>query len=94
MEEMELWVDCAFIEGYKVSSFGRVMNYDKKILELTKDCRYYRVSKVIDGKLTRFQLNRLVYFSFNLKDIQVDIDNENMVVDHIDRNTSNNKLTL
>lgn len=99
---MEIWKDIKDYEGYyQVSNLGNVRsvdrrvlqsdgsvaNYKGKILKGETDKRgYKRVRLSKNNKATKFQIHRLVAIHF--------IDNplNKKFVNHIDENTSNNKV--
>lgn len=104
MIENEIWKDIPNYKGYQVSNLGRVRTYNKtsytkkhgirkwkdRILKY-KGNTYktgYKVDLWKDGKPKTFLVARLVAFTFN----NVDINNHELTVDHIDCNRFNNNL--
>lgn len=102
----ENWKDIPNYEGYQVSDLGRVRTYNKKsytnihgerkwkdrILSQKKSTKKngridYRVDLWKDGKPHTLLVARLVAYTFYNKDI-----NEKTTVNHIDGDSSNNKL--
>lgn len=103
---MEKYIDCKGYEGiYQISDLGNVKSlsrfinngnsgyYSKeKLLKqtLNKKIGYYYISLCINGKPIKFYIHQLVAISF----LNHNLDGTNkLVVDHIDSNKTNNKLT-
>lgn len=101
---MEIWKDIPNYDGYQVSNLGRVRTHNKttytekhgirkwkdRILKF-KGKTYdtgYKVDLWKDGKSKTFLVARLVAFTFN----DIDINNHQLTVDHIDCNRFNNNL--
>ena len=86
----EIWRVIDEYENYEVSSHGRVRNTDTmKIVKGTLDNGYYRIDITKNNKRITHRVHRLVAFAF------CNNDNDFNVVDHIDRNkTNNNWLNL
>ena len=81
----EIWRVIDEYENYEVSSHGRVRNTDTmKIVKGTLDNGYYRIDITKNNKRITHRVHRLVAFAF------CNNDNDYNVVDHIDRNPSNN----
>lgn len=106
-EVEEIWAPCQFItkdgtleeyHGYEVSNFGRVKSLNYKHTGKPKVLRhgtyvgsngtYYQVNLCKDNKQYTRRVHRLVLSSFNPERYF-----ENAVVDHIDSNSSNNRLS-
>lgn len=100
----EIWKDIPNYDGYQVSNLGRVRTHNKttftnkhgvrkwkdKILKF-KGKTYqtgYKVDLWKDGKPKTFLVARLVAFTFN----NIDINNHELTVDHIDCNRFNNNI--
>jgi hypothetical protein len=80
--EGEVWK--VFIEGYSISSYGRVKNGKGFLLKLITDKRGY-VSLYLKGKM--YSIHRLV------ADKYIGFENGKQVVNHKDGNKSNNFVT-
>ena len=101
---MEEWKDIPNYDGYQVSNLGRVRTHNKTTYTLKHGIRKwkdrilkfkgetyetgYRVDLWKDGKPKSFLVSRLVAFTFN----DIDINNHQLTVDHIDCNRFNNNL--
>lgn len=101
---MEEWKDIPNYDGYQVSNLGRVRTHNKTTYTLKHGIRKwkdrilkfkgetyetgYRVDLWKDGKPKSFLVARLVAFTFN----DIDINNHQLTVDHIDCNRFNNNL--
>lgn len=86
---MEIWRDIKGYEGlYQVSNEGKVKSLKRKIIlkQQTIKCGYLRVNLWKNGKCKHKIVSVLVYETF-IGDIP-----ENMQVNHIDENKSNNKI--
>lgn len=102
----EIWKDIPEYQGYQISNLGQVRTYNKithnkkynerhwenKILkqkiQIKKNGRKdFRVDLWRDGKPHTLLVARLVAFTFNNIDIK-----SSLTVDHIDGDTTNNKL--
>ena len=86
---MEIWRDIKGYEGlYQVSNEGRIKSLKRKIIlkQQTIKGGYLRVHLWKNGKYKHKIVSVLVYETF-IGDIQ-----ENMQVNHIDENKSNNKI--
>ncbi len=84
----EVWKCLEEFPNYQISSFGRVKNIERgNILIGSISNNGYQFVSIpnIDQKLKRKNLSRLVAETFLRKE-------DNMTVDHIDRNKTNNKL--
>jgi hypothetical protein len=86
----EEWLELNFNALYSVSNMGRVKNNKtNKVLHLDNCQTYERVSLRSKGKRNKhYYVHRLVYCTFNNDD-----DLEGYVIDHIDGNPKNNKLS-
>lgn len=98
----EIWKDIKGYENlYQVSNLGRVRSLDRKVKcfstskiikgkiikqEISK-CGYYRVQLSNKSIVRHYAVHRLVLMAF--KPIE---DAENLVVNHLDYNTKNNRL--
>ena len=102
----EIWKDIPEYQGYQVSNIGRIRTHNKKTyterhgtrnwkdkilsqkISIKKSGRKdFRVDLWENGKPHTFLVARLVAFTFNNIDIK-----SNLTVDHIDGDTTNNKL--
>ena len=83
----EVWVDVVNFNNYEVSNFGRIRNKIKG--NFLKQCfsnrGYVRVSLAGDGFRKTEDLHRIIARAFH------NCDESGLVVDHIDRNKTNNK---
>lgn len=100
----EIWKDIPNYNGYQVSNLGRVRTFNKTTYTKKHGVRHwknrilkfkgetydtgYRVDLWKDGKAKSFLVARLVAFTFN----DVDINNHNLTVDHLDCNRFNNNI--
>lgn len=94
----ESWVDCFYTKDYQVSSFGAVRSvnriskfnsifYKGKVLkQFKRPSGYLKVNITVNGRQKSFDVHRLVIISF--KGLKV-----NMVVNHINCNKQDNRLT-
>jgi hypothetical protein len=83
------WKNIKNYDDYKISNYGDIFSIkSNKMLKPIKDNEnYYCVKLILNNKRNSFLVHRLVYDTFkNL------INGINMVVDHIDRNPSNNHI--
>lgn len=83
------WKNIKNYEDYKISNYGDIFSIkSNKMLNPMKNSENYLCVKLIlNNKRNGFLVHRLVYDTFkNL------INGKNMVVDHIDRNPSNNHI--
>lgn len=101
---MEEWKNIPNYDGYQVSNLGRIRTHNKttytkkhgirkwkdRILKFKGETYEtgYRVDLWKDGKPKSFLVARLVAFTFN----DIDINNHQLTVDHIDCNRFNNNL--
>ena len=97
--EEEIWID-SVIEGYRVSSLGRVMSKDRVVRQVHgfskkkgRLIKFFKSKKgyyhaVIGISRVQVRLHRLVLCSFTNKDLKYD-----MQVNHIDGDKSNNRLS-
>jgi len=86
---MEIWKEITGYEGlYLVSSFGRIKNLKTNLYLNVKQRSdgYIRIGLYIKGKQTYYYLARLVYKTF------IGIDNNDLQINHIDKNKLNNSL--
>ena len=87
----ENWVTIPGYSNYLISSYGRVCSKHKTKSFLIKPVLvngYYKVSLSKNGNIEDKLVAYLVYFSFNLEEKE-----DNKVIDHIDGNKTNNKLS-
>ena len=91
MEDKEIWVDIEKSNGsYKISPYGIIKSFniykDGKILtgSLKNNNSYLNVTLTINGRVSRYQVNRLVASTF------ISNPNNLPIVDHIDGNKQNN----
>lgn len=88
----EEWVKCYCNKDWEVSNLGRIRKIStKKLLgDLDQATGYYRVSGLDEnGKQTRRQVNRLIFFSFNPNLIPQE---KNIQIDHINGVRADNRL--
>lgn len=87
----EKWHTIPGLSNYSFSSYGRIKNTNNLLIrywQRSKD-NYYLVSLVNDdGHKKNYSVHRLIYISFNSDDIK-----ENEVIDHIDGDKTNCKLS-
>lgn len=99
----EVWKSVVGLEGcYEVSSSGRIRSLDRFIFDVngmrkrrngvylttSHDAKGYRYFKIKNNGVPKiFRIHRCVYEAF------VGMIPENMEIDHIDRDTSNNSLS-
>jgi len=91
MNKNEFWKDIPNYEGYyQVSNLGRIKRVStNKIRKSHKEKNgYYRVTLSKDGVRNIYGVHQLVAFAF----LNHNTDKRNIVVDHIDNDTSNNHL--
>lgn len=75
---------------YSVSTFGRVRNDDTYLLlKPSLVCGYHKVRLSQDGVIYDITIHKLVYMVFN----NIDTIPKGYVIDHIDANKLNNKLS-
>jgi len=83
---MEIWKQFKNTEYY-ISNLGEVKNsYGKLLKTFPAPNGYKRIKIIIEGKRKVFMVHRLVAETF-IGDIN------NLVIDHIDRNKTNNNVT-
>jgi hypothetical protein len=86
--EEELWKEISGFEGhYWVSNLGNVKGNDGVLEGRVEKTGYIYVTFVYLGQTYRFRVHRLVAETF------LEYDEERNIVDHIDRNKQNNKVT-
>lgn len=87
---MEVWRTIEGFENYKVSNLGNVKNKTtNRVLKKELAKGYFRVSLSKDGKVTRFQVHRLVATSFYIN------FNDKKCVNHINGiKTDNRSINL
>ena len=85
----EIWMSINNYNNYQVSSFGRVRSIDtSNILKSNSNASGYMYIALKQNKIWKtHQVHRLVAFAFCSN------DNDYNIVDHIDRNRSNNHVT-
>lgn len=87
----EKWKEIKGYENYLVSNMGRIRNKNSVFFvkpDMDKTAKYARVTLVRDKIKKHMFVHRLVYSAFNN-----DYDYNGYVIDHIDSNTRNNKLS-
>lgn len=87
----EEWKEIKDYENYLVSNMGRIRNKNSNFFvkpDMDKTAKYARVTLVKDKIKKHMFVHRLVYSAFNN-----DYDYNGYVIDHIDSNTRNNKLS-
>lgn len=78
---------------YQVSSHGRLRSVSGKLLRLQTAAGYLKVQlKRLPAKPKMFQVHRLVAYMF-CPAHRSDLDPDNLVVNHLDKNKSNNHFT-
>jgi hypothetical protein len=83
------WKNIKNYEDYKISNYGDIFSIksNKMLKPMKNNENYYCIKLILNNKRNGFLVHRLVYDTFkNL------IKGENMVIDHIDRNPSNNHI--
>jgi hypothetical protein len=86
--EEEIWKEISGFEGhYWVSNLGNVKSNDELLELKVEKIGYIYVTFVYMWQTYRFRVHRLVAETF------LEYDEERNIVDHIDRNKKNNKLT-
>ena len=87
----EEWKEIRNYENYLVSNMGRIRNKNSGFFvkpDKDKTAKYARVTLVKDKIKKHMFVHRLVYSAFNN-----DYNYDGYVIDHIDSNTRNNKLS-
>lgn len=86
----EKWLSIQENSKYDVSNMGRIKNHrTNRILKADRSSTYSRVCLVDENQnKKKYSIHRLVYCNFNN-----DYDLEGYVIDHIDANPNNNKLS-
>lgn len=88
----EIWLQVPNYSAYYISTYGRIRNIKTNlILKPSITCGYYKVRLSNKGLVKDFIVHKLVYSVFN----HIPYDNfpTNQVIDHIDGNKLNNKLS-
>lgn len=89
LDENKEWKIIKDYPNYKISNCGDIFSIkSNKILKPTKDFQnYFNIKLIKNNERKIFKVHRLVYDTFkNLS------GNDNLVIDHIDRNPSNNNI--
>jgi len=83
---VEQWKIISEYPNYKVSTLGRIMNKDNKIMKQDNDSRYNMVTLYNKQGHKNVSVHRLVAKAF------LNNSDNKLTVDHIDRNRRNNKV--
>ena len=89
LDKNKEWTNVKNYPDYKISNYGDIFSVkSNKMLSPTKDCQgYFNVKLILKNKRKSFKIHRLVYDAFKKLS-----GNDNLVIDHIDRNPSNNYI--
>lgn len=89
LDNSKEWKYIENYKDYKISNYGDVfsMNSNKMLNPTLNSEKYYCVKLIKDGKRKGYLIHRLVYDTFKRLE-----NKNNMVIDHIDRNRSNNNI--
>ena len=96
----EVWTKLYCCDEIEVSNLGRARRTERILMDgrrmkssdipVSKKFSYIRFAYTHKGKREHISMHRAVYFSFSKKDPN---DNKEFVVDHIDENKHNNRLS-
>jgi len=89
---MEIWKEIPEYPNYKISTQGRIKSswFSKsRIMKQSIDGRGYKYVNLTNDKPLRIVVHKLMALTF----IKLDLYSDGLVIDHIDNNRTNNRIT-